>query len=101
MFTQENVQDITYNMPLKPLKTKDRLEHIKKDPQKAVEFTRKVLKGRWPEAEPFIMKDPRSAYWYARFIIKDRWPEAEPYIMKDSLWANLYAYITKNKDRWP
>jgi len=47
------------------------------------------------------MKDPRSAYWYARFIIKDRWPEAEPYIMKDSLWANLYAYITKNKDRWP
>ena len=47
-------------------------------------------KGRWPEAEPYIMKDPGSAYWYARGVIGDRWKEAEPYIMKDPTYAYKY-----------
>ena len=49
---------------------------------------RDVIKGRWPEAEPFIMKDPTYAYYYAKDVIKDRWPEAEPAIR-----INLEAWI--------
>ncbi len=49
-----------------------------------------IIKGRWLEAEPYIMKDPEWAYWYARDIIKGRWPEAEPYIMTDEYWWDEY-----------
>ena len=61
------------------------------DPQHACAYAYQVIKGRWPEAEPYIMKDPLHAYEYAKYVIKDRWPEAEPYIMKDPEVANLYS----------
>ena len=34
------------------------------------------MKGKWPEAEPYIMKDPEIARWYAENVIKGPWPEA-------------------------
>ena len=74
--------------------------YIMKDPYYALEYARDIIKGRWPEAEPYIMKDPWAADWYARDIIKGRWPEAEPYIMKDPRCALVYARDVI-KGRWP
>ena len=70
------------------------------DASKLYSYAENVIKGRWPEAEQYIMKDLDSAYYYAKDVIKDRWPEAEPYIMKNPEYAFSYA---KNiiKDRWP
>lgn len=59
-----------------------------------------VIKGRWPEAEPYIMKDPYWALSYAVKFIGGRWPEAEPYIMQDPIYAYEYAAHVI-KDRWP
>jgi hypothetical protein len=52
-----------------------------------------------PEYFQVIMKDPRDAYLYARDVIKGPWPEAEPFIINSPFVAN-YAYDVK-KDRWP
>jgi hypothetical protein len=49
------------------------------------------IKGRWVEAEPYIMKDPYYAYRYARCVLKDRWIEAEPYIMLNKWWWDQYT----------
>ena len=50
-----------------------------------------TIKGRWPEAEPYIKKDSHWAYCYAKYVIRDRWPEAEPHIKKDPEWAHRYS----------
>ena len=55
------------------------------------QYARNIIKGRWPEAEPYIMKDPKWAAAYAVWVIKDRWPEAEPYIEKDTYWWPYYV----------
>ena len=48
-------------MPLKPIKTKDRLEQIKHNPLQAVEYAwRKFDDRRWPQAEGIIIKHPLS-----------------------------------------
>ena len=81
-------------MSLKPIKLKDRLQKIKKDPFEVLNFCRYTLKSsRWPGAEPYILKheDPYWALAYAREIIQGRWPEAEPRIMKDANIAYRYA----------
>lgn len=62
-------------------------------------YTKHVIKGRWPEAEPIIMKNPQYAYYYAHYIIKGVWPEAEPYIIKDAEYSFQYAMNVK-KERW-
>ena len=75
------------------------IEAITQIPEKAYEYARDVIKGRWPEAEPYIMTGA-YAYIYAKDIIKGRWPEAEPYIMTDAECAYFYAnYVIKG--RWP
>ena len=86
-------------MPLKPIKTKQRIFADEITAQKAVDIARK-LKTRWPKMEPLILKHPETAYKYAIFVINDRWPEAEPVILQDYTIANYYAYnILRN--RWP
>ena len=89
-----------YNMPLKPLKTKPRLDKMKHNAAQAYNYAMWVMKGRWPAAEPNIMKDSWAAYSYARDVIGDRWPEAEPVIMKNSAAAAYYA-ANILKRRWP
>ena len=86
-------------MPLKPIKTKQRILADGMTAEKAVNVA-KMIKTRWPEAEPIILKDPYSAYEYAKEIIKGRWPEAEPTISKNSLAAYYYARDVI-KGRWP
>jgi hypothetical protein len=69
------------------------------NPKWAYLYDHDVIKGRWPEAEPFIMQDPEWAYYYACFIINGRWREAEPYILKNPEWAYYYARHAIN-GRW-
>jgi len=64
---------------------------ITKVPFRAYCYAHSVIKGRWPEAEPYIRKDPWSAYEYALYLVGGRWPEAEPYIVKNPKWAHWYA----------
>jgi len=88
-------------MPLKPINTKERMQDVKNNPELAFRYAYKVLKKRWPAAEPIIMKHAKAAYNYAHEILKQkRWPEAEPYIIKDPDVAAVYAVNILQK-RWP
>jgi len=73
---------------------------IKRYPQVSYYYAHYILDARWPEAESEIMKSPKYAYWYALHVIKDRWPEAEPAILRDPEKASAY---TENVigGRWP
>ena len=88
------------NMPLKPLKTKERLERVKKDAGLAYYFAKDVIKDRWPEVEPIIMQDAWWAWQYAVDVIEAPWPEAEHAISKKSIPAYNYAVLVI-KDKWP
>ena len=59
-------------------------------------YSRDVIKGRWPEADPIIIREPYLAYHYAKDVIKGRWPEAESKIMKDTYWGTLYLINVVN-----
>jgi hypothetical protein len=62
------------------------------------EYARDIIKGRWPEAEPYIMKDLSTILEYAMNVIKGRWPEAEPYLRKDkSIWNYYQKFLTNNQ----
>lgn len=86
-------------MPLKPLKTKDRLNAVKMNAVAAYSYCRDVLERRWPEAEPYILKDAWHSVFYARDIMKAPWPAAEPEIMKWGVTAYVYATEVLNR-RW-
>jgi len=64
---------------------------IKIFPDTAYQYARNIIKGRWKEAEEFIIKNPEWAYKYARSVIKGRWRKAEEYIMKDRCYIYKYA----------
>lgn len=64
------------------------LHIIKKSPQDAYMYAR-LIKGRWIEAEPYIMRDPVYVFYYAIGVIRGRWLEAEPIIQtNDHLWES-------------
>lgn len=84
-------------MPLKPIKLKPRLDHLKKFPKLAFNYAHKIMKQRWPEAEPYIIKHPFWAYKYAVEVMRERWPEAEPKIKRDALAFYLYSKFLGNK----
>lgn len=87
-------------MPLKPIKTKDRLEQLKHNPVAAVKYAwKKFDSRRWPEAEPFIITHPEAAANYAIFNTHERWPEAEPTIKKDKKIWNYYRHFFQLKGR--
>lgn len=81
-------------MPLKPLKTKPRIEKIKNDPEKATMYATYTLGKRWPAAEPIIAKHPGFAIEYIEKLIQDKWPEAEPYVKNTPETAYNYAAVT-------
>ena len=70
------------------------------EPGWALDYATNIIKGRWPEAEPYILQELHTAYWYAINVVKDRWPEAEPIIAEDPTLALMYncSFI---KHRWP
>lgn len=63
---------------------------------KACEYSRKVLKKRWPQAENIIKKVPYQSYLYARHVVRGRWEEAEASIAKCSNSSYLYAKYVLN-----
>jgi len=73
---------------------------IAKDPERAYEYARDVIGGRWSEAEKYIAKNPNCAIDYAKDVIGGRWPEAEKYIAKDPWNAYLYAEDVLKRP-WP
>ena len=65
-----------------------------KDPFAAYYYARKIIKGRWYQAELNIMKDPRYAYTYALHVIRGRWPEAEDIIRKNKYcWEEYISFF--------
>ena len=44
----------------------------------------------WIVESDFI-KNPTLSYLYSKNVIKGRWPEAEPVIAKDPYWKNMYS----------
>ena len=83
---------------------------IMRNPGEAYYYAKDVIKGRWPEAEPYIIQGANSndkfsigisiIVNYARDIIGGRWPEAEPVIMKNPEYAYQYARDVIG-GRWP
>lgn len=63
---------------------------IQRSPEEAYQYTIRILKHRWQDAEPYIMKSPMTAFRYAKFVIEGRWEEAEPYIMKENALWEIY-----------
>jgi len=85
-----------------PQKLSSREEQkILKDPMKAYEYAKNVIRGRWPKAEPIILKNERTAYLYAKDVIKGRWPEAESLLLENDS-GRLSEYATNViRGRWP
>lgn len=102
-----------------------KIEHIiRTSPVVASYYAVKVLKVRWPEAEPYIkthafstvyyienvikerwhegessfITNPEFAFQYAKNVIKGRWPEAEEYIKQDNFWWTYYKIQFEMKD---
>lgn len=68
------------------------IKHIfKREADTAYHYARYIIKGRWPDAEPYIMKDSYYAYCYAAQVITGKWPEAEPYIKQNLYWWQVYC----------
>lgn len=95
------VKDVGSLVPKFPAEmTESQLKSVSRHAGLALAYAAEFIKGRWPEAEPFIMKDPVYACDYAYDVLKKRWPEAEPFIMKSPLDAYVYARDVI-QDRWP
>lgn len=62
-----------------------------KDPELGYYYALKIVKGKFPEAEPVIAKSTRFGYLYAEKVLKKPWPEAEAAIAKDATYAYNYA----------
>jgi len=82
---------------------------IMQNPGKAYHYAKDVIKGRWPEAEPYIIQGAKSMsdsigisilVGYARDVIGERWPEAEPVIRQNPEYAYQYARKVIG-GRWP
>ena len=64
------------------------------------EYSKNIIQGRWPEAEPIIAQNKLASYNYAAVVMKDRWPEIEHHILNDYRYIPTYARYCI-KDRWP
>lgn len=65
------------------------IEELAKDAEQSVLYAEKVLKGRFPEAEPAIAHNHELAFQYAKDIVKGRFPEAEQTLLDNSSdWGN-------------
>ena len=54
------------------------------------EYAKQVVRGPWPEAEPYFEKDSLYAFMYATQILKDRFPAGESEIKKSERNWNQY-----------
>lgn len=75
-------------------------QQILKNSDYATQYSIKILKRRWLEAEPIILTSPSNTILYANELIKGRWLEAEPILKIHPKYAYLYI-INKLHSRWP
>ena len=82
-YSIEELDDICeyYNLRKHPLIKKLGLEKYGKDPESAYYYTGYIIKGRWPEAEPFIKTNPKYASNYAKEVIG-----------YENFWENTFVY---------
>ncbi len=104
---------------LQAKKTKIRLtpeqeKQLFKSPKKTYSYLIKVIKGRWPKAEPTFATDSKVFVAYVNRFIKDKWLEGEKYFLnhlkvvspQDFLFEyeieHLIPYLEKYRkgDRW-
>lgn len=58
------------------------IKHIvMRTPRLSIEYAKYIIKGRWYEAEPYILKSD-MVYIYAVNVIDGRWPEGEEAMLK-------------------
>lgn len=60
------------------------LEDLAKDPEYALQYALKVLRGRFPEGEAAIAQHPEHAFLYAKEVIKGRFEAAEDILLRSS-----------------
>jgi hypothetical protein len=70
------------------------------------EYAKEVIKGRWTEAEPYLLNDKwgglTEALYYARDVLRQRWPELEKRIVQlKNGWAATQYAVHIMKSRWP
>lgn len=100
--TQKRYRKYWYDKPAKAYTNV--LHIIKRSPVYAYAYAAEIIKGRWIEAEPYIMKNARFAFEYNihilnKYRVVERWLDAEEYLMKDPEFAFHYARSVI-KDRW-
>lgn len=62
----------------------------------AYRYAKDVIKGRWLEAEPYIMTGRISVcLFYAQNVIRGRWPEAEHLILSEHNKLVNFAWIVQ------
>ena len=47
-----------------------------------IAYAKHIIRGRWPEAEKYLLQRPAAAHRYAVEIVQARWQEAEPHIAR-------------------
>ena len=75
-------------------------QYILKDLYGINRYLFQIIDGPWPEAEDMISQHAPSAYKYAKYFLKKRFPKGEPAILEDPYCAMNYA-INVMKKRWP
>ena len=70
------------------------------EPVCIMDYIRFVVKGRWDEAEDRLAEDAYLSLAYSRDILKRRWKKGEGSIKKDARYSLWYAREVL-KDRWP
>lgn len=60
------------------------LEDLAKDPEYALQYALKVIRGRFPEGEATIAQSPEHAFLYAKEVIKGRFEAAEDMLLRHS-----------------
>ena len=110
---------LSLNISLREPEFESALAKLKGNAEAKYEYAYRIIKGRWPEAEPSIARNPKIAVDYAINIIKGRWPEAESaiidYVLDEVDWCDTKrAYVPKQskpilaryiqyliKEKWP
>jgi len=75
-------------------------QYILKDLYGINRYLSQIIEGPWPEAEDMISQHADSAYKYAKYFLKKEFPKGEPAILEDPYCAMNYA-IYVLKQRWP
>lgn len=74
-----------------PEELKKREKYIARDPEYALKYAEKILKGPFPASEAEIAKVAAYSYYYARDVLDGPFPAGEDTLAKDGYYAFVYA----------